>query len=122
MTYDNAMGLQQAEDGLGVLAVSGQKARMRLGFSPLTGRVYVGRAKSLGGGVFEMTAAKHDVTDDFHYVAREAGYVASEGLGAHEELIRDMARELRGLNDSGIPTDCMEHERRMRDLGIEVRQ
>lgn len=37
-----------------------------------------------------------------------------------DELIRDMARELRGLNDGGISTDCMEHERRMRRLGIEV--
>lgn len=37
-----------------------------------------------------------------------------------DELIRDMARELRGLNDGGIATDCMEHEARMRELGIEV--
>ena len=36
------------------------------------------------------------------------------------ELVWDMARELRGLNDGGISTDCMEHERRMRELGIEV--
>lgn len=39
---------------------------------------------------------------------------------ARDVLIRDMARELRGLNDSGVPTDCMEHESRMRDMGIEV--
>ena len=37
-----------------------------------------------------------------------------------DTLIHDMARELRSLNDGGISTDCMEHERRMRELGIEV--
>ena len=37
-----------------------------------------------------------------------------------ESLMRDMARELRDLNDDGIPTDCMEHEGRMRELRIEV--
>ena len=39
---------------------------------------------------------------------------------ARDDLIRDMARELRGLNDGGVPTDCMEYERRMRELGIEA--
>ena len=39
---------------------------------------------------------------------------------ARDELISDMARELRGLNDGGVPTDCMEYERRMRELGIEA--
>lgn len=37
-----------------------------------------------------------------------------------DTLIHDMARELRSLNDGGVSTDCMEHERRMRELGIEV--
>ena len=37
-----------------------------------------------------------------------------------ESLVRDMASELRSLNDGGIPTDCMEHEQRIRELGIEV--
>ena len=42
-------------------------------------------------------------------------------VDALDALICDMARELRSLNDGGIPTDCMEHERRMRELGIEVK-
>lgn len=39
-------------------------------------------------------------------------------LAERDELIRDMARELRGLNDGGIPTDCMEYERRIADMGV----
>ena len=42
-------------------------------------------------------------------------------VDALDALICDMARELRSLNDGGIPTDCMEHERSMRELGIEVK-
>lgn len=38
---------------------------------------------------------------------------------SRDELIRDMARELRGLNDGGISTDCIKYEQRMRELGIE---
>ena len=34
------------------------------------------------------------------------------------ELVLDMASELRYLNDGGISTDCMEYERRMRELGV----
>ena len=41
-------------------------------------------------------------------------------LRGRDALIRDMARELRSLNDGGISTDCIKHERRMRGLGIEV--
>lgn len=37
-----------------------------------------------------------------------------------DALIRDMAAELRYLNDGGISTDCMEHEVWMREMGIEV--
>lgn len=40
-------------------------------------------------------------------------------VDARDGLIRDMHRELRDLNDGGVPTDCMEHEKRMRELGIE---
>ena len=39
-------------------------------------------------------------------------------LDERDELIRDMARELRGLNDGGIPTDFMEYERRIADMGV----
>lgn len=35
-----------------------------------------------------------------------------------DELICDMARELRSINDGGVPTDCMEYEQRIRELGI----
>ena len=43
-----------------------------------------------------------------------------DDVDMRDELIRDMARELRELKDGGISTDCMEYERRMRELGIEV--
>ena len=35
-----------------------------------------------------------------------------------DELICDMARELRSINDDGVPTDCMEYEQRIYELGI----
>jgi len=41
-------------------------------------------------------------------------------IGELQSLALDMARELRSLNNDGIPTDCMEHEQRIRELGIEV--
>ena len=43
-----------------------------------------------------------------------------DGLHARDELIRDMFREVLVLDGIGVPTDCMEHEQRMRELGIEV--
>ena len=39
-------------------------------------------------------------------------------IDERDELICDMARELRGLNDGGVPTDCMEYEQRIREMGI----
>ena len=61
-------------------------------------------------------------TEALQMLANKAATIKEqiEGMHARDELIRDMARELRGLNDGGIPTDCMEHEQRMRELGIEV--
>ena len=50
----------------------------------------------------------------------DAQGVKAEELVKRDVLICEMARELRGLNDGGVPTDCMEYERRMRELGIEV--
>jgi len=35
-----------------------------------------------------------------------------------DELICGMVSELRSINDGGVPTDCMEHEQRIRELGI----
>lgn len=53
-----------------------------------------------------------------HYSKGEYAEAVSKALCERDELIRDMARELRSLNDGGVPTDCMEHERRMRELGV----
>ena len=50
----------------------------------------------------------------------DAQGVKAEELVKRDVLICEMARELRGLNDGGVPTDCMAYERRMRELGIEV--
>lgn len=53
--------------------------------------------------------------------ARSLRIVMDENsISARDELIRDMAHELRDLKDGGISTDCMEYEQRMRDMGIEV--
>ena len=71
--------------------------------------------------VMESLKGLYDVADSLgvenHYWSDRAAEL--EGMIAErDELIRDMARELRGLNDGGIATNCMEYEQRMRELGV----
>lgn len=61
--------------------------------------------------------AQFDLLEDAY---NEIPIEAKARIEQLESFVRDMARELRDLNDNGIPTDCMEHEGRMRELGIEV--
>ena len=41
-----------------------------------------------------------------------------ERIAELKSLVRDMGREIRSINDGGIPTDCLEFEKRMHELGV----